>query len=134
MTGNAIPLLLARVGLSIIFILAGFQKLTGIEGTAGYIASVGLPMPTLLAWGAGLFELIAGAFILVGFMTRPTALAFAAFCVVSAVIFHFNFADQIQSILFMKNIAMAGGFLALFASGPGEMAIDAKRSASVAAA
>lgn len=124
---NATTLLIARILLAAIFILAGLNKLTGIEGTAGYIASVGLPAPALLAWGAAIFEIVAGIAILVGFFTKLNAYALAAFCIASGLIFHNNFGDQIQFILFMKNLAMAGGFLALSVSGPGALSVDAKR-------
>lgn len=125
---NTFILLVARLLLATIFILAGFSKFGNIAGTAGYIESVGLPMGMLLAWGAAIFEVVAGVAIAAGFMTRLACWALAAFCVVSAVIFHNNFADQIQMILFMKNLAMAGGFLALSVAGPGSLSVDAKRS------
>lgn len=121
-------LLLARILLAIIFILAGLNKFGNIAGTAGYIGSVGLPFGTLLAWGAAIFEVVAGLAILAGFQTKLFSYALAAFCVVSAAIFHNNFGDQIQFILFMKNLAMAGGFLALSVSGPGSISVDARRA------
>jgi len=124
---NGIILLVARILLAVIFILAGFSKFGNIAGTAGYIESVGLPMGTLLAWATAAFEVVAGAAIVLGFQTKLTSYALAAFCVVSAVIFHNNFGDQTQSILFMKNIAMAGGFLALSVAGAGNLSVDAKR-------
>lgn len=121
-------LLIARILLSAIFILAGLNKFGNIEGTAGYIGSVGLPFGTLLAWGAAIFEVIAGFLLLIGFKTRLTAYALAAFCIVSAVIFHNNLGDQMQFILFMKNIAMAGGYLALTVAGAGSISVDARRA------
>ncbi|MDJ0614082.1 MAG: DoxX family protein [Rhizobiaceae bacterium] len=124
---NATILLIARILLALIFILAGLNKFGNIAGTAGYIGSVGLPMGTLLAWGTAIFEVVAGIAILIGFQTKLTSYALAAFCIVSAAIFHNNFGDQIQFILFMKNLAMAGGFLALSVSGPGSISVDAKR-------
>lgn len=122
-------LLIARVLLSIIFILAGLQKLGGIEGTAGYIASVGLPMPTLLAWAAAIFEVVAGVAILVGFFTRYVAWALAAFCVFTAFVFHFEPDNQRQMISLMKNLAIAGGFVALAIAGAGSVSVDARRAA-----
>lgn len=124
---NSTLLLIARVLLALIFILAGLNKFGNIAGTAGYIGSVGLPMGTLLAWAAAIFEVVAGIAILIGFQTKLAAYALAVFCVVSGAIFHNNFGDQIQFILFMKNLAMAGGFLALAVSGPGSISVDAKR-------
>jgi putative oxidoreductase len=124
---NAPILLIARILLAAIFILAGFSKLTAIDGTAGYIGSVGLPFPTLLAWGTAFFEIIAGIAIAIGFQTKLAAYALAAFSIVSAIIFHNNLGDQMQFILFMKNFAMAGGFLVLSVVGAGSLSLDAKR-------
>lgn len=125
---TATTLLIARILLAIIFILAGLNKFGNIAGTAGYIGSVGLPMGTLLAWGTAIFEVVVGIAILIGFQTKFASWLLAAFCIVSAAIFHNNFGDQMQMILFMKNLAMAGGFLALSVSGPGSISVDSRRS------
>lgn len=124
---NSVILLIARILLSVIFIMAGLQKFGNIAGTAGYIGSVGLPAGMALAWAAAIFETVAGILILIGFQTKLTSWALAAFCLFTAVVFHNNFADMIQGILFMKNLAIAGGFLALSVSGPGSISVDARR-------
>ncbi|MCF7513298.1 DoxX family protein [Pseudoalteromonas sp. L23] len=116
--------LFGRVGLSAIFILAVINKIQYFEGDAAYMASSGLPselLPLVIA-----FELIGGLFILAGAFTQLTAIAFAGFSIVSALLFHFDLADQIQFLMFFKNIAVAGGFLALAASGAGKFSIDSK--------
>ena len=123
----SVTLLVARVLLSGMFIMAGLQKFGGIEGTAGYISSVGLPASTLLAWLAAIFETLAGLAILVGFQTRASALLLALFCIFTALVFHANFADQMQMLLFIKNVTIAGGFLALAAHGAGAYSVDARR-------
>lgn len=120
--------LLGRVGLSVIFILAGMNKIQYFEGNAQYLASGGLPeflLPLVIA-----FELIGGLFILAGALTQLTAMAFAGFCVVSALVFHNNLADQMQFFMFFKNIAMAGGFLALASTGAGRFSVDHKLAKS----
>lgn len=123
---NAI-VLIARILLAHIFLLSGFGKLgAGYAGTQGYMVSMGvsgdlLPLVIALEIGGGL-ALIAGLF------TRWAALALVAFCVVGAVIFHRNFGDQMQMIMFMKNFAMAGGLLMLYVHGAGAYSVDAKRS------
>lgn len=127
MSQNAV-VLLGRILLSLIFILSGFMKLTSLAGTAGYFASVGLPAPMIVAVLVTALELLGGIAILLGFLTRPFAYALAAFSVASAFVGHFNFADQMQSIMFMKNLSMAGGFLVLAAFGPGSLSIDARRA------
>ena len=124
---NSIILLAARVLLAVIFILSGWSKFFAIDGTAGYIASVGLPAATLLAWGAAIFELVAGLAILVGFRTREVAWALAAFTLFAGFVFHFQPADQMQMISFMKNLAIVGGFLALGQIGAGAFSLDARR-------
>ena len=123
----SVTLLVARVLLSVMFIMAGLQKFGGIEGTAGYISSVGLPASTLLAWLAAIFETLVGLAILVGFQTRASALLLALFCVFTALVFHGNFGDQMQMLFFMKNVTIAGGFLALAAHGAGAYSVDARR-------
>ena len=123
MTNLAAPL--GRVLMALIFILGGVSKLGAIAATGAYMQAMGLP--SALALPAALFELLGGLAILVGFQTRIVALLLAGFCVVTAVIFHRNFADQIMMIMFMKNLAMAGGFLTLYAHGAGGMSMDARK-------
>ncbi|WP_075291026.1 DoxX family protein [Pararhizobium arenae] len=120
--------LVGRILLSILFIFAGFGKITALGGTAGYFGSIGLPVPMVTAVVVALVELLGGIAILVGFQTRIVSYVLAAFCVATAFIGHFNFADQMQLISFQKNLAMAGGFLVLAAYGPGSLSIDARRA------
>ena len=121
---NNLQLLIGRVLLSIIFIMAGFGKLTSVAGTAGYMA---IPMPAVTVWLVIAVELLGGLAILFGFFTRYAAWALAAFCVASGYLAHFQPEDQMQMTSFMKNIAIAGGFLALAAAGAGSFSIDARR-------
>lgn len=129
---NNTVLLVARILLAAIFLIAGLFKLSGgaegMAGLAGYIGSKGIPMALPLAWIAAIFEVVAGLMILVGFKTRLTSYALAAFCVFTAVVFHNNFGDQTDFNMFLKNIAIAGGFLALSVAGAGAFSVDAKRS------
>ena len=120
-------ILLGRILLSVIFLLSGFGKLTAIAGTAGYFGSLGLPMPTVTAIAVGLIELLGGLAILVGFQTRIAAWVLAIFTVASALVAHTGWADQMQMISFMKNLAVAGGFLVLASSGAGALSVDARR-------
>ena len=120
--------LVGRILLSIIFILAGFGKFTGLAGTAGYFGSMGLPMPMVTAVVVALVELVGGLAILLGFFTRPASYLLAAFCLATAFVAHFDFSDQMQMINFQKNLAMAGGFLVLAAFGPGALSVDARRA------
>jgi putative oxidoreductase len=121
--------LVGRVLLASLFIPAGFAKLTAIGGTAGWFASIGLPAPTVLAVLAGLVEVVGGIAVLVGYQTRLAAIALAVFTLVATVIAHLDFSDQMQTLLFQKNLAVAGGFLALAAFGAGRLSLDGRREA-----
>jgi len=124
---NNIQLLVGRVLMSVIFLMSGFGKLGAVEGTAGYMASMGVPAPGLTVWLVIALEILGGIAILVGFFTRYAAWALAAFCVASGYLGHYQPEDQMQMISFMKNLAMAGGFLALAAAGAGSFSVDARR-------
>jgi putative oxidoreductase len=116
---------LGRLFLSFIFIMAGLNKIGGYAGTQAYMESVGVPgalLPLVIA-----LEVLGGLAILIGFKARIAALALAGFSLISAILFHNNFSDQIQMIMFMKNIAIAGGFLMIFAHGAGAYALDNRK-------
>ncbi|WP_137817911.1 DoxX family protein [Pseudomonas sp. 2FG] len=123
---NAI-VLVARLFLAHIFLLAGLGKLgAGYAGTQGYMESMGVPgalLPLVIA-----LEIGGGLAVIVGFLTRWAALALAGFCLAAALIFHRNWSDEMQMIMFMKNFAIAGGFLLLYVQGAGAFSIDAWRS------
>jgi len=117
--------LVARVFLGHIFLLAGVSKISAYEGTQGYMDAMGVPgvlLPLVI-----LLEIAGGLMIIVGWKTKWAAIALAVFSVVAAAIFHNNFADQMQMILFMKNIAIAGGFLLLAAHGAGAYSLDNRK-------
>jgi putative oxidoreductase len=116
--------LVARLLLSPIFIIAGIEKVTGYEGSAGYMEAYGLPGVLLPL--AIVAELGGGLAILLGVFSRWAALALAGFCIVTALIFHTAWsgdAGQMQQISFLKNLGLAGGLLLLFANGPGRYAV-----------
>jgi putative oxidoreductase len=125
---NAAVALIGRILLSIIFIMAGLMKLGDPAGTAGYMASLGLPMAGLLVWLVIALEVLGGIAILIGFMTVPAAYALAAFCIVSGLMAHLDPSDQIQFTMLLKNLSMAGGFLVLAANGAGRISVDARRN------
>ena len=121
-----------RVLLALMFIVAGFGKLSDISGTAGYIASGGLPMATALAVLVGLLELFGGIAVAVGFQARWAALALGLFTLAASVLFHKFWAvpaDQafVQQLMFMKNMAVAGGMFVVAALGAGPGSVDARR-------
>jgi putative oxidoreductase len=125
--------LVGRLMIAAIFVGSGFGKITGFDGTVGYIASKGLPLPQLAAIAAIIVELGGGILLILGWKTRWAAAAMCIFTVVAALIFH-NFwavpAEQAQNqmIHFMKNICMAGGLLYVVVFGSGPLAVDAGAS------
>lgn len=127
-TNASALVLVGRVLLSIIFILAGFAKLTAISGTAGWFASIGLPMPTATTVVVGLVELLGGLAILVGFQTRIAAIVLGLFTLAATGIAHLDFADQVQVMFLQKNLAIAGGLFVLAAFGAGALSIDGRRA------
>ena len=119
---NAGLFLGGRMLMSAIFIVAGYGKIGAYAATQGYMESMGVPgelLPLVIA-----LELGAGLALLLGWQARISALLLAGFSIASALIFHFNFSDQMQSILFLKNLAMAGGLLFVTAAGAGAFAVQ----------
>ncbi|NYS31358.1 DoxX family protein [Pantoea sp. WMus005] len=117
-----VGLLVARLLMPILFITAGWGKITGYAGTQQYMEAMGvpgfmLPLVILLEFGGGLA-------ILFGFLTRFTALFTAGFTILTAFLFHSNFAEGVNQLMFMKNLSIAGGFLVLGLVGPGAYSID----------
>ena len=121
--------LVGRILLAWMFIQSGFGKLTGFEGTVGYIASKHLPLPQVAAAIAVIVELGAGLMLAIGFKARWAALAIGIFTIAAGFLFHdFWNADAAakmgQTINFWKNITIAGGMLMVFAFGPGRYSVD----------
>lgn len=121
--------LAGRILLALIFVLSGFGKITGFEGTVGYIASKGLPLPQLAAIGALTIELVGGILLIVGWQARWAATAIFLFLIPTSLIFHPFWAveaaqQEMQQINFMKNLAIMGGMLYVMAFGAGPLSID----------
>jgi len=113
-----------RVLMSVIFLAAGVGKVGAYAGTEGYMESMGVPgalLPLVIV-----LEIGGGLALMLGWQTRVSAFLLAGFSVLSALIFHADFADQMQTIMFMKNLAIAGGLLTLVANGAGSWSIDAR--------
>ena len=127
------PLSLAgRVLLALLFVPAGFGKIAGFAGTAGYIASKGVPLPEVAAAIAIAVELGLGLLLLVGWQTRWAALGIAVFTAVITFIFHNYWAVPAEQMMqqqqaFFKNIAVVGGLLLVVAFGAGAWSFDGKR-------
>ncbi|RWA53451.1 hypothetical protein AU476_13985 [Cupriavidus sp. UYMSc13B] len=114
----------ARVLLALIFVLSGLSKLGAPDGTRAYMEA--MHVPGALLWPTVLFEIGGGLLIFAGYRTRLIAILFAGFCLVSAAIFHSQFSEQVQVIMFLKNVSIAGGFMLLAIDGAGPFSFDAR--------
>jgi putative oxidoreductase len=139
--------LVARILLSFMFIYSGFGKLADPAGTAGMIAGAGMPAATALAYLAGLFELVAGIAVLIGFQTKIVGWALALFCVFIGLMFHsgtvavpgwpdaaLGWINALNGIMLMKNFTLAGAYILLATFGPGLYSVDARRGSVAVAA
>lgn len=113
-----------RVLIAAIFVISGFGKIGAYEGTQAYMDAVGVPgglLPAVIA-----LEIVAGVAVAVGWQARIAAFLLAGFTLIAGVLFHGDLNDQMQSILFWKNVAIAGGFLFIVANGAGPWSVDAR--------
>ncbi|MFQ1788570.1 DoxX family protein [Aeromonas veronii] len=119
-----VALLAGRVLLALMFVMAGWSKIGGYAGTQGYMEAMGVPgfmLPLVI-----LLELGGGLAVVLGLFTRSLSVLLAGFTLMAAVIFHYQPAEQMQMLMFMKNVSVAGGFLALAAAGAGAFSVDAR--------
>ena len=116
--------LIARISISILFLLNGIFKINNYEGTVGWMESFG--MPGILIFPAIILEIVGPILIIIGYQTRIAAAALSLFCIATAIIFHNDFSDQMQLTAFLKNIALAGGFLFLVVNGAKGYCLDKK--------
>ena len=114
--------LAARSFLSVLFLISGLGKVTAYGGTAAYMSSQGLPgalLPVVIGT-----EVLGALAIILGWQTRIAAFLLAGYSLLTALVFHTNFSDQIQMIMFLKNVSIAGGLLLLVANGAGPLSLD----------
>jgi len=115
--------LVARILMAILFLFSGIGKITGFAGTVGYIESVGLPMASVLAVIAIIVELAGAAFLLIGWQGRLGAWILFVYTGLAAVLFHTNFSDQTQMVMFLKNLSIMGGLLMFAMKGTGALSV-----------
>ena len=118
--------LVGRIFISLVFLLSGFNKIGNYEGTIGWIETFGMPEIFLIP--AIILEVGAPILIIIGYKVKISAALLGLFCIATAVIFHNDFSNQMQFISFMKNIALAGGFLFLVVNGAKDFSLDKKLS------
>ena len=117
--------LLGRLLISAIFLISAYNKIFSIDGAMGWMEGFGIP--GFLIYPTILLEIILPLFVIVGYKAKISSAVLAIFCLATAFIFHFDFLDQIQTILFLKNIGLAGGFLFIVANGTKDWSIDREK-------
>lgn len=120
---NDWSMLIARVLISLIFIVLAYAKFTNMDGVVSYVASQSLPAPELLAWSGAIIEMVAGIAILLGVYTRWAAMVLAIYLVIVTIIFHRDIGDQNQLQQFLKNLAIIGGLFMLKLFGGGKLSL-----------
>jgi putative oxidoreductase len=123
-TSKNVISLVARILLSALFLLSAFNKIMNPAGTQQYMTANGMPLVGLFYIAAIAIELGGGLSVLLGYKVRIGAIALAIFLIPATLIFHTNFADQIQQIMFMKNLAIFGGLLMIVQYGAGRISLD----------
>ena len=117
--------LIGRIFISLVFLLSGYNKIFNYDNTISWMEGFGIP--GFLLWPAIVLEILLPIFIIIGYGSQISATILAMFCLATALIFHYDFANQMQTIAFLKNFGLAGGFLFIAANGPKEWAIEKKK-------
>ena len=116
---------IGRIFISLIFLISGYNKIFNYENTVTWMEGFGVP--GFLLWPTIVLEIILPILIIIGYRTRVSAIILSVFCILTAFIFHFDFANQMQTIALLKNLALAGGFIFLAVNGPKEWSIEKKK-------
>jgi len=116
---------IARLLISALFLISAYNKIFSIDGTMSWMEGFGIP--GLLLYPTIALEIILPLFIIIGYQARIAAGLLAIFCIATAFIFHYDFVDQMQTIAFLKNLGLAGGFLFIVANGTKDWAIDREK-------
>ena len=117
--------LIARLLISALFLISAYNKIFSIDGTMSWMEGFGIP--GILLYPTIVLEIILPLFIIIGYKTRISAGLLAIFCIATAFLFHFDFIDQMQTIAFLKNLGLAGGFLFIVANGTKEWSVDKEK-------
>ncbi len=121
---NSMLDLVGRILISSVFLISGFNKINQYDGTVEWMESFGVP--GILIIPAILLEILGSIMIIIGFKIQIIAIFFSIFCITLAIIFHSDFSNQMQIVSFLKNFALAGGFLFLAINEPGKISLDKK--------
>jgi putative oxidoreductase len=116
---------IARLLISALFLISAYNKIFSIDGTMSWMEGFGVP--GILLYPTIALEIILPLFIIIGYRARLAAGFLAAFCIATAFVFHYDFVDQMQTIAFLKNLGLAGGFLFIVANGTKDWAVDREK-------
>ena len=114
-----------RTFISLVFLISGFNKFINYDNTVSWMEGYGIP--GLLLWPTIILEIILPIMIIIGFKAQISAILLAIFCIATALIFHFDFSNQMQVVALLKNFGLAGGFIFIAINGTGSWAIDTKK-------
>ena len=117
--------LVGRIFISLLFLLSAYNKIFSIDGTMGWMEGFGVP--GFLLYPTIALEIILPLFVIIGYQARVSASLLAVFCIATAFLFHYDFVDQMQTIAFLKNLGLAGGFLFIVANGTKDWSIDSEK-------
>jgi putative oxidoreductase len=124
---NNLAALAGRILVALIFLQSGIEKFVYYSGTLGYMTKAGLPFPQVLLVASGIVETACALALIIGWKARPAAIVLVAWMIPVTLIFHNPAAGQDAMIHFMKNVAITGGLLMLFAFGPGAWSVGRSR-------
>lgn len=116
---------IARLLISALFLISAYNKIFSIDGTMSWMEGFGVP--GILLYPTIALEIILPLFIIIGYRARLAAGFLSAFCIATAFVFHYDFVDQMQTIAFLKNLGLAGGFLFIVANGTKDWAVDREK-------
>ncbi len=117
--------LLARIFISSVFLVSGYNKIMNYESTISFMEGFGIP--GLLLWPTIVLEILLPILVIIGYKTQIATILLAIFCIATAVIFHFDFSNQMQIVALLKNFGLAGGFLLIALNGPKQFSMDRKK-------
>ena len=117
--------LLARIFISSVFLVSGYNKIMNYESTINFMEEFGIP--GLLLWPTIVLEILLPILVIIGYKTQIATILLAIFCIATAVIFHFDFSNQMQIVALLKSFGLAGGFLLIALNGPKQFSMDRKK-------
>ena len=117
--------LLGRLLISALFLISAYDKILSIDGTMSWMEGFGVP--GMLLYPTIALEIILPLFVIIGYNARVSAGLLSIFCIATAFIFHYDFVDQMQTIAFLKNLGLAGGFLFIVANGTKNWSVDREK-------